>query len=200
MYKVFNNERFVFIINQSDFSTFFYQPTIPIFFVDVLDKQMVIDYFQHPIGSCILVCQDSKKMFDSLKNYFDFRIAAGGLVENQKEEILVMLRRGMYDFPKGHLEKNETIEQCAVREVEEETGLRNIELKELISTSYHIYYEKKKFVLKETYWYKMKVDSGQTLIPQTEEDIEKIFWVGREDLKKYKDKIWISLREIFSDK
>ena len=113
-------------------------------------------------------------------------IAAGGLVTNQQEELLMIFRRGKWDLPKGKLDKGETIEDCAVREVEEETGIRNIQLGRLIAITYHDYFDAriKQDVTKESHWYAMKILNEQKLIPQTEEDITDIKWVNEIDLKK----------------
>ena len=113
-------------------------------------------------------------------------IAAGGLVTNQQEELLMIFRRGKWDLPKGKLDKGETIEDCAVREVEEETGIRNIQLGKLIAITYHDYFDSriKQDVTKESHWYAMKILNDQKLIPQKEEDITDIKWVNEIDLKK----------------
>lgn len=112
-------------------------------------------------------------------------IAAGGLVLNERNELLMIFRRGKWDLPKGKLDEGETIEACAVREVEEETGLRNIQLHELIDTTLHTYTEKGKTIEKLTYWYCMQTDSKQQLIPQTEEDIQQIKWIPVTDIHTY---------------
>ncbi len=113
-------------------------------------------------------------------------IAAGGLVTNQQEELLMIFRRGKWDLPKGKLDKGESIEDCAVREVEEETGIRNIQLGRLIAITYHDYFDAriKQDVTKESHWYAMKILNDQKLIPQKEEDITDIKWVNEIDLKK----------------
>lgn len=114
-------------------------------------------------------------------------IAAGGLVQNESGEVLLIFRRGVWDMPKGKLDEGETIAECAVREVEEETGLRNVELGGFIDQTYHDYFDKwsKKEVNKETHWYAMRIRGNQTLIPQKEEDIEEILWVQKEELVNY---------------
>ena len=114
-------------------------------------------------------------------------VAAGGLVQNENGEILLMFRRGVWDMPKGKLDDGESIEQCAVREVEEETGLQRIELGKFICNTYHEYFDKwtKKELTKETHWYAMRVYGNQTLSPQKEEDIEEIVWVKPEDAVYY---------------
>lgn len=112
-------------------------------------------------------------------------IAAGGIVKNEQGEILFQFRRGKWDLPKGKLDEGETIEECAVREVEEETGLKNIQLGELVDKTTHFYKEKGKEIEKETYWYAMKVQGEQQLVPQIEEDILELRWVKEIDLKEY---------------
>ena len=108
-------------------------------------------------------------------------------MQNDDGDILLIFRRGIWDMPKGKLDKGETIEQCAVREVGEETGLQNIELGAFIFTTYHEYFDKwtKRDLLKETHWYAMRVYGSTTLIPQTEEDIEEIRWVKKQELDHY---------------
>ncbi len=103
--------------------------------------------------------------------------AAGGIVFNPKGEILVMYRRGSWDLPKGKIDKGETKEIAAVREVQEETGLQQIERGPLLLTTFHTYKNRKgKRVLKPTYWYQMTA-TQQDLQPQVEEDIELVQWM-----------------------
>lgn len=111
-------------------------------------------------------------------------IAAGGLVFNDNEALLMIFRRGKWDLPKGKLDEGETIEQCAVREVQEETGLQNITLDNFLGTTHHEYFEPRinSDVFKETHWFKMHAAGTQSLIPQTEEDIEQIEWVDKKDI------------------
>ena len=125
-------------------------------------------------------------------------IAGGGLVQNEAGEMLLMFRRGVWDMPKGKLDKGETIEQCAVREVEEETGLQQISLGKFIFTTYHDYFDKwtKKDVLKETHWFAMHVTGNQTLVPQAEEDIEEIVWVKPENLIHYTDNMYKNIIQV----
>ena len=104
---------------------------------------------------------------------------------NEKKEILLIFRRGKWDLPKGKLDKGETLEGCAVREVEEETGLTKVKLIAPLTISYHTYHEGTKFILKESHWYNMKTKSDQPLTPQTEEDIHEIKWIRNEDIKQF---------------
>jgi len=125
-------------------------------------------------------------------------IAAGGLVFNDKNELLMIFRRGKWDLPKGKLDEGEDIEDCAVREVKEETGLENVSIENFTGLTFHEYFDThlNEDVRKETHWYKMKAKGMQALIPQTEEDIEKIIWADEEELKECLKNTYQSIKEI----
>jgi len=125
-------------------------------------------------------------------------IAAGGIVVNPNKEILWIFRRGFWDLPKGKLDPNETIEACALREVMEETGVSNLVLGDLIMTTTHLYHDKyvNTEVEKITYWYKMTTDQLQDGIPQTEEEIEAIAWVKKEDIAPYLAKTYDTIKQV----
>ena len=125
-------------------------------------------------------------------------VAAGGLVKNDYNEILLIFRRGVWDLPKGKLDKGETVEHCALREVEEETGLQNLELGNLIHTTHHEYFDKflKQEVIKETHWYAMRLHGNQTLVPQKEEDIDEIVWRAPDALENYMNNMHKNIIEV----
>ena len=126
-------------------------------------------------------------------------IAAGGLVQNSKGEFLLIYRRGFWDLPKGKLDAGEFIPECAVREVQEETGIQTLELGPFICTTTHHYFDKwlNKDVVKHTHWYTMLSLENEALVPQTEEDIEKIEWVPREQLPQYLLQTYPTIRYVF---
>lgn len=108
-----------------------------------------------------------------------FRIieAAGGIVSKPNGDILFIKRLGKWDLPKGKMEKGESREESAVREIEEETGLQNVELLSFINTTYHIYIERNgDKVLKCTHWFEMSFDGEDTSKPQIEEGITEVAW------------------------
>ena len=146
----------------------------------------------------ILFDKDLEKLKKSFFKHFKIISAAGGMVVNENKEILMIFRRGKWDLPKGKLDAGETLEQCALREVEEETGLKNIKLNKKLITTYHTYDEFGKHILKESHWYKMKCTGEQNLIPQTEEDITEIKFVAPEDLKKYTSNTFCTIEEVLN--
>jgi mutator protein MutT len=125
-------------------------------------------------------------------------IAAGGLVSNEKNELLMMFRRGKWDLPKGKVDEGETLETAAVREIEEETGIKNVSLDKLVGITNHEYFEKhlNEDVIKETHWFVMHASSKTKLIPQTEEDIEKIIWADDRELKECLKNTYSNIKQI----
>lgn len=125
-------------------------------------------------------------------------IAAGGIVVNSNKEILWIFRRGFWDLPKGKLDPNETIAECAIREVMEETGLDHLVLGDLILSTKHQYHDTylNTQVEKTTYWYAITTDIIQDGIPQKEEDIEAIAWVKKEALAPYLEKTYDTIKEV----
>jgi 8-oxo-dGTP pyrophosphatase MutT (NUDIX family) len=127
-------------------------------------------------------------------------VAAGGLVSNDNGELLLIYRRGFWDLPKGKLDEGESIEACAVREVEEETGLTNVLLDKLVGVTYHEYFDewKQSDVVKETHWFAMHVNGNQTLVPQQEEDIKDIKWVAQNDIGTYLQQTYKNIVDIIN--
>jgi 8-oxo-dGTP pyrophosphatase MutT (NUDIX family) len=125
--------------------------------------------------------EDLKKAF---WKKFQLIQAAGGLVQNGSGDLLFIFRRNKWDLPKGKLDRGETLEQCALREVKEETGLRLVKLGKWVFTSHHAYDENGKHNLKETSWYNMTATQEQGLIPQEEEQITEIRWADKTEMQK----------------
>ncbi|GGH71935.1 NUDIX domain-containing protein [Filimonas zeae] len=123
-------------------------------------------------------------------------IAAGGLVTNDQGDLLMIYRRGKWDLPKGKQDDGESIAACAVREVEEETGLKQVILGDSLGITLHTYEQDGVEIEKETHWFKMLAPGVQQLVPQTEEDIEKIEWANKAALKTYLQNTYANIAEI----
>ena len=129
----------------------------------------------------------------------EFRIihAAGGIVADENDEILMIFRYGCWDFPKGKVEDGEDWPTAALREVQEETGLHDITLQEPLPNTYHTYTLHDTPILKITHWYAMQAPE-QSLVPQTEEDISQAVWVAREEVAERLRDSYLSLKGLWS--
>lgn len=125
--------------------------------------------------------------------------AAGGLVSNLRGDYLLIKRGGLWDLPKGHQEEGEAIEETALREVGEETGVSELELGTLICITDHCYLRDGRWHLKHTWWYNMLYPNPVELAPQREEDISKAAWVARSSLPAFLKNTYPSILEVFRE-
>jgi len=142
--------------------------------------------------------EDVEALFTEFKRQFKFIEAAGGLVFNQKNEILAIHRLGKWDLPKGKVEDGETINEAAIREVEEECGISNLKLSDELESTYHTYWMNNKWMLKRSYWFKMNYSDNEELVPQTEEDIEKATWIPSTQLDEFRANTYASILEVIN--
>jgi len=199
-YKVFvNNSLFFFGKRQGtpplNYSWSDFQTLNSGEFQKIVDK---IKSFEET-GSFIIETENSEKDFKNFASYFNVLQAAGGLVLNKHDEILMIHRFDRWDFPKGHIEKGEEIEDCAIREVMEETGLQNVSITNSLPRVYHVYDYSNKWILKETIWYLMFSDYTGILKPQLEESIVAAKWVPIDFLAEYISDSYLGLQQLVSD-
>lgn len=128
--------------------------------------------------------ENIEEIWEDFTHMFKVIEAAGGLVKNKNNELLFIRRMGKWDLPKGKIEKGESLEQAALREVEEETGLKELILEEFLNNTFHIYTERNgEKILKTTYWFKMTYVGNSQPIPQKEEGISEVCWKNEEMIK-----------------
>ncbi len=160
-------------------------------YIDLLEKSKKFD-------SVVIYTENYNKLVDDFKGLYKIIEAAGGVVQNEKNEILMIYRLGYWDLPKGKIDKGESSEIAAVREVNEETGINQIELGALLTETYHTYKnEKGRRILKRTYWYRMQTQN-QKLIPQTEENIEIAEWISLEKFLSENRLVYRSILDVLS--
>jgi len=171
MYKVFVNDHLLIIGNEplmdsSDVEVLRFSKTNLLELVNQLLKA------SDPPRCILLKTKKVKTSWAKFKQNFKKIDAAGGKVVNKKNEVLFIYRHQKWDLPKGKLEKDEKIEACALREVEEECGIKGLTIKDKLAKTFHIYPGKKKLVLKTTHWFRMQTSDDSALKPQKEEGIE----------------------------
>lgn len=141
--------------------------------------------------------KNENKLLKHLKKKLPVVTAAGGMVFNEKNEILFIHRNGKWDLPKGKMEKKENIEETALREVEEETGVKNLEIVKPIQITYHIFKRSGKYKLKETHWFEMKTNYTGNLVPEESENITKAKWKDLNKSKKALDNCYANIKLLF---
>lgn len=136
----------------------------------------------------LLVNENINELWNCFRQQFTEIAAAGGLVMNAAGDLLFIKRLGVWDLPKGKIEKHESDDVAAVREVEEECGLTGLEIVRQLQSTFHIYRSPyldfpDSLVLKETKWFLMRCSSDvQNLVPQVEENIEEVRWISRDEV------------------
>jgi 8-oxo-dGTP pyrophosphatase MutT (NUDIX family) len=148
------------------------------------------------INGVILYHDDFLKLKTDFKSLFTTITAAGGIVVNEFDEILFILRRGFWDLPKGKIEPKETKKAAAVREVQEETGISDITLIKKIGITRHTFKIKPgSRILKKSYWYLMTTKK-QRLKPQKAEDIVKAEWLTLDTFYKTCSPVYKNIYQI----
>jgi len=172
MYKVFVNDVPIILSTEKEIGTQY--TSIPIKKVKI--KKLIKKVAKGELLYVNLYHKKEEKLLKHLKKKLKTIVAGGGLVYNPKGEILFIYRNDRWDLPKGKAEKKETIEETAIREVEEETMVEGLEISHFLKTTYHILKRKGKYKLKETFWFEMTTDFDGELIPQEKEGITKVEW------------------------
>ncbi|NNE03941.1 MAG: NUDIX domain-containing protein [Eudoraea sp.] len=153
-------------------------------------KKLDVAYIYHP---------NHEEILKKFTKKIPLEIAAGGVVTNKKGKVLFIYRNDKWDLPKGKLDKGETIKQCALREVEEETGVEGLKIENFLKTTYHIFKKNGKYKLKEVHWFAMKTSFKGKLKGQKSEGIEKVKWKGPEKIKKALQNSYTNIRILFNE-
>jgi 8-oxo-dGTP pyrophosphatase MutT (NUDIX family) len=195
MYKVFVNDKPLFLTNQivkeTDFKFFLLES------IDI--EQLIINYFQNKITKAYLYHPDEKEILFKLKEKIKTTKAGGGLVYNKKGEVLFIFRGGKWDLPKGGMKKNEMIEDTAIREIEEETGVNQLRITNKLQKTYHIFKRGGKYKLKITQWFEMHSDFEGTPVGQIEEGIEKVAWLNPSQIEEALKNSYENIKLLFEE-
>lgn len=172
MYKVFVNEKKLLLSKQSE------NLEKKLRYEDVTSLEIALDLLENTsLKELNVFGENIDEIWAEFQKLFRIIEAAGGLVNNPEGELLFIKRLGKWDLPKGKMEKGESREESAVREIEEETGLKDVELVKFINTTYHIYIERNgEKILKCTHWFEMNFNGEDTSKPQIEEGITEVAW------------------------
>ncbi len=161
--------------------------------IDELLKIMTEKKYEQ-ISKIDILVKDKKKAVAYLKSKFTIVEAAGGVVE-KGNKILMIFRRKKWDIAKGKLEVFESKKEGAIREVEEETGVK-VKLVNKLCTTWHTYIRNNKYVLKKTYWYNMTCLDDSNMLPQIEESIEDVRWMKKKEVKEAMNNTFVTIKTV----
>jgi ADP-ribose pyrophosphatase YjhB (NUDIX family) len=139
---------------------------------------------------------DVEKLWGAFQEQHTFVQAAGGCVTDEQGRLLAIHRLGLWDLPKGKVEKGEKLDEAAVREVQEECGLQEVKLIKHICDTWHTYERKGRQHLKRTDWYLMRGNSAEALVPQLDEDISEVRWMAVKEIPAMRAATYPSLRKV----
>ncbi len=201
MYKVFFNDSTIQIVSEMNKSL---NNNIPEVFslVDYGVVNQIISQIESTSSprDFFILNHDVNSAWSYFRSQFVEISAAGGLVRNAESSLLFIKRLGVWDLPKGKIEKKETAELAAMREVEEECGLSGLQIIKQLDSTFHIYRSPylsypNNLVLKETKWFSMFYSGNEIPVPQVEEDIEEVTWFSRMDLGQVYSNTYLSLSD-----
>lgn len=180
MYKVFVNDKPIILTdslkNDNNYPVYIF-------------NEVVLDEILHKLkrgntNGVNLFCSNLVVDWATFKKDFKVVYAAGGLVTNPNKEILFIYRSNVWDLPKGRTEEGESIEETAIREVEEECGAEELELIKPLLVTHHLFYMDNIQQMKITHWFLMKADFQKNLKPQLEEGITKVLFKNKDDVQE----------------
>lgn len=180
MYKVFFNQKPIILTTSFEVQS----QEFPLFFIKFTTKKNIILALKSKkVEGLYLYHPKEEKLWALFFELFKVVEASGGLVQNTSTgKFLFIYRNKKWDLPKGRIEDEESVRTAAIREVEEETGVEDLQITEVLPESFHIFQRNGKYKLKKTYWYAMSTPFEGKLIPQLNEGIEKAVWVEKEEI------------------
>ena len=200
MYKIFQeNKALVFPKIEGDSLKFDTMPQES----DRYDAELLCDFIpewldDHDPGDTFIHEVGENAVVAALKETFRMAPAAGGIVVKDGKFVSIV-RKGIPDLPKGHIEQGEKPEQAALREVEEETGIGKLHIVKELPSTWHCYLEHEEWRLKRTYWYLMSTTEDLQPKPQTEEGITEIKLIGNEEVEDFLKNTFRSISEILGE-
>lgn len=192
MYKVFINDKPIILTNKVEQETNFKNYKLKTVNIEKAIKKLQ----QKDIQSIRLVGKNKDKLLKRFLKLLPNVIAGGGKVYNTEGDILFIYRNNKWDLPKGKAESKETIDKTAIREVEEETGVKGLEITKPLEMTYHIFKRSGKYRIKITYWFEMKTNYDGLLSPQENEGITKVKWLNPKQITKAMENSYANIKEL----
>lgn len=174
MYKIFVGDKPIILTTKVERETNFKN-----YLLDTVNiGKIITEIKKNKFEAIYLIDKDENLLLKKFLKLLPNVIAGGGKVYNDNGEVLFIFRNNKWDLPKGKAERKETINQTAIREVEEETGIEGLSIIKPLERTYHIFKRNGKYRIKVTYWFEMHSSYEGKLIPQEKEGITKVEWLN----------------------
>ncbi len=161
-------------------------------------NEIIHKFKTNKLKTAFFYCDNVEKMWNDFTKKITPIYAAGGLVENSNDELLLIYRLNKWDLPKGHIEPGEQKETAAIREVEEECGISGLKINKTLPTTYHIISVQNQYKLKVVYWYEMSTEDTTTPKPQLEESITQAVWKDKKTSQKHLAQSYANIQLVFN--
>lgn len=161
-----------------------------------ISRAKIITFLEN-YNKVVVLSEEPIRAFECFARQMKCVEAAGGVVQSEQGEVVMIRRNERWDLPKGHREKGETMEQCAAREAEEETGVKVERVERLLTTTLHAYNIYGGWELKLTAWYAMEACRVE-LKPQGEEGIVAAEWVAGDDIEQRIKGSFPTIKRVFA--
>ena len=161
-----------------------------------ISRAKIITFLEN-YNKVVVLSEEPLRAFECFARQMKCVEAAGGVVQSELGEVVMIRRNERWDLPKGHREEGETMEQCAAREAEEETGVKVERVERLLTTTLHAYNIYGGWELKLTAWYAMEAHRVE-LKPQSEEGIVAAEWVAGDDIEQRIKGSFPTIKRVFA--
>ncbi len=195
MYKVFIDDKIFYVLINASKSVL--NTNIKLYQAKMFDQ--VFDLLKANTQPIAFTFFSKKEAQKAISKKFTWVTAAGGLVKNDQDELLLIFRNGQWDLPKGKLEKNEKNKHTAIREVEEECGISKPKIINGLKKTYHTYKLDDKIVFKESVWYEMSYKGKEIPTPQKEEGIDLAIWMNKEQIEDKYPFMYPAIKELLEE-
>ena len=161
------------------------------------DLSTLLDQFDFSLSKvCLLVVYDDFELaFNQIFHAYEFMDAAGGIVKCNRRYLFIE-RHGMWDIPKGKLDSNEQPWEAAVREIEEECGIKGPVIDHLLGITFHTYSYMGRLTIKKNWWYALNYSGSMDVQPQEEESITQAIWIEKDEWDLIRSNTYDSIQEV----